>query len=363
MGLQPVNLQDNNGIRPLVVGIVSILFATAAVILRLYAHRITKQSYALDDLMIIVALVFAYGNTVDHIIGVVYGAIGLHTKGGRVTPGQLNVYLKNLIATIVLWASALAAVKLSLLLLYVRVFSTRKFRLAAYGVMPLVLGWWLSVFLEELLLCRPLAYNWNKSINGSCGNLPAAYLAAGILNLLSDVSVLVLPIPIVLNLHLPLRSRIALMATFCVGLLVCIISIIRIHAVRIYNLDDPTYSMWTIAVWSQLEPTLGIMCACVPFLRPILDLWTGRHHSRMDSHTRMTAHDGNSKAIHLANRSLDDKGLRTPNGSISTTTKAGGLLPPDLTGADTWCDVESCPVSSEGTIRVERSFIVNSGEV
>ena len=126
---------------------------------------------------------------------------------------------QNLIATIVLWASALAAVKLSLLLLYVRIFSIRKFRLAAYGVMPFVLGWWLSVLLEELLLCRPLAYNWDKSINGSCGNLSAAYLAAGILNLLSDVSVLVLPIPIVLNLHLPLRSRIALMAIFSVGLL------------------------------------------------------------------------------------------------------------------------------------------------
>ena len=54
---------------------------------------------------------FAYGNTVDHVIGmlspkllwevclimvtgVVYGAIGLHTKSGRVTPGQLNVYNK-----------------------------------------------------------------------------------------------------------------------------------------------------------------------------------------------------------------------------------------------------------------------------
>ena len=83
--------------------------------------------------------------------------------------------------------------------------------------MPLVLGWWLSVFLEELLLCRPLAYSWDKSINGSCGNLPAAYLAASILNLLTDVSVLVLPIPIVLKLHLPLRSRIALIATFCMG--------------------------------------------------------------------------------------------------------------------------------------------------
>lgn len=176
-------------------------------------------------------------------------------------------YPQNTIATIILWASALTAVKISLILLYARVFSIRNFRIAAYAAMPLVLGWWLSVFLEELLLCRPLAYNWDKTIRGSCADLPAAYLAAGILNLLSDVSVLVLPIPIVLNLHLPLRSRIALMATFCVGLLlvppltlcvfpgaespinslthklsqsVCIFSIIRIHAVKVYNLNDPT---------------------------------------------------------------------------------------------------------------------------
>ena len=129
---------------------------------------------------------------------------------------------QNLIATIMLWASALTAVKLSLLLLYARVFSIRKFCIAAYAVMPLVFGWWLSVFLEELLLCRPLAYNWDKTIRGSCADISAAYLAAGILNLLSDVSVLVLPIPIVLSLHLPLRSRIVLVATFCVGLLLVI---------------------------------------------------------------------------------------------------------------------------------------------
>lgn len=57
MGLQPVSLQDNIGVRPLVIGIVSILCATAAVILRFYSHRITETSYALDDLMIIIALV------------------------------------------------------------------------------------------------------------------------------------------------------------------------------------------------------------------------------------------------------------------------------------------------------------------
>lgn len=140
-------------------------------------------------------------------------------KDGLPNRPQKLILRQNLIATIVLWASALAAVKVSLLLLYARLFPIGSLRIAAYAVMPLVLGWWLSVLLEELLLCRPLAYNWDKTIQGKCGNLSAAYLAAGILNLLSDVSVLVLPIPIVWNLHLPLRSRIALVATFCVGLL------------------------------------------------------------------------------------------------------------------------------------------------
>ena len=84
----------------------------------------------------------------------------------------------------------------------------------------------------------------------------------------------------------------------------------------------------------------------------------------MDSHTGMTAHDGNIKAIHLTSRSLDDQGFRTPNGSHSTPTEPGGLLPPYLAGADhTRPNVERYPLPSEGMIRVERSFIVNSGEV
>ena len=57
MGLQAVNLDHNNGIRPLMVGIFSIIFATVAVGLRLYSHKLTKTSYAPDDFLIIVALV------------------------------------------------------------------------------------------------------------------------------------------------------------------------------------------------------------------------------------------------------------------------------------------------------------------
>lgn len=126
--------------------------------------------------------------------------------------------LQNLVATDVLWASARAAVKLSLLLLFARHFSIRIFRIASYAVMPLVIVWWLSVFLEELLSRRHLAYSWDQMFDGLCADLSAAYLADGILNMLWSVSVLVLPIPVVLYLHLPLQSKIVLMAMICIGL-------------------------------------------------------------------------------------------------------------------------------------------------
>ncbi len=70
--------------------------------------------------------------------------------------------------------------------------------MAAHLVMAVYVCWFVSVFLEEVLLCRPLAFNWDPNIEGGrCANRPAAYLAAGIINLLTDVMVLCLPVPMV----------------------------------------------------------------------------------------------------------------------------------------------------------------------
>jgi len=119
-----------------------------------------------------------------------------------------------------LWASALTTVKLSLLLLYVRIFVIRPFCIAAYILMAVVVVWWMSVILEEFLLCRPFAFNWDPTIQGGvCGNREAAYLAAGIINLCTDVIILCLPMPMVWRLKLPRRNKIALSIVFGVGFL------------------------------------------------------------------------------------------------------------------------------------------------
>ena len=57
------------------------------------------------------------------------------------------------------------------------------------------------VILATLLICRPLAYNWNPTINGTCGDTHKLYLSGGIVNLLLDVSIVILPMPMLWGLQ------------------------------------------------------------------------------------------------------------------------------------------------------------------
>lgn len=51
---------------------------------------------------------------------------------------------------------------------------------------------------------------------------------------------------------------------------VCIISAVRLHALLTVDYNDATYSVTTALIWSMLEPSLGIILACVPVLKNLV---------------------------------------------------------------------------------------------
>lgn len=117
-----------------------------------------------------------------------------------------------------MWSTANTAAKLSILHLYIQIFCNRTFRHIALGVMALTCCYCATVFLETFLVCRPFAYNWDKTIvGGKCGNQPTIYFSAGLMNLLLDIVILVLPMPMLWGLKMPLFKKIALTAVFGMG--------------------------------------------------------------------------------------------------------------------------------------------------
>ncbi|PWY88277.1 hypothetical protein BO70DRAFT_259365, partial [Aspergillus heteromorphus CBS 117.55] len=157
-------------------------------------------------------------------------------------------------------------------LFFSRIFGRQRFfRICTTIVMVISWLWATSVILEAFLTCRPLAYNWDITIpNGVCGNRHAAYIVAGMLNLLTDLMVMTLPLPHVWRLQLGTPKKLALCFVFCLGLLVSAISIVRLFSLIAIDFTDVTYSAQMGIMWSVLEPELAVICANMPLLKTFL---------------------------------------------------------------------------------------------
>lgn len=75
------------------------------------------------------------------------------------------------------------------------------------------------VILGSFLICQPLAFNWDQTIDGHCGSSINLWVCHGVLNIVTDLIVLLLPMPYIYSLELSLYKKLVLMATFGLGLL------------------------------------------------------------------------------------------------------------------------------------------------
>ncbi|MCJ1463900.1 hypothetical protein MMC07_002509 [Pseudocyphellaria aurata] len=128
------------------------------------------------------------------------------------------------------------------------------------------------VVLETLLLCRPLAYNWNPTIpGGHCADRPKAWLSSGIINLLLDICIIYMPLPLLWKLQMPTTKKLGITAMFGVGAVILVFTIFRIVSIRRLDPKDLTYGFVWVIYWGVLEPLLGIVNACAPTVRPAIE--------------------------------------------------------------------------------------------
>lgn len=119
-----------------------------------------------------------------------------------------------------LWAVANTFVKLSILHLYLTIFGHKKtFRRVVYVAMAIVVAFGVGAVLLGFLLCRPIAKNWNPLLPGHCGNTLGSVLATSIINVLVDLMIITLPMPMIWSLQMAPGRKIALMITFGLGLM------------------------------------------------------------------------------------------------------------------------------------------------
>ncbi|KAJ9294475.1 hypothetical protein DTO271G3_6743 [Paecilomyces variotii] len=265
---------DSNSIssKGAVVIIVTVTFSALSFLfvgLRLWARRVRRSTLTVNDFMIMAALVFQVGEMAVLILGTRLGGIGYHAS--MLSSNKLNHLMKIYMAVEPLWISSNFCARISMIHLYITTFPSRRFLVIAYTVAALVAVCWVSTIIRMCLLCTPLAYIRDKSIQGGhCIDMRASWISVSIIDLVLNVVILIIPIPMLRYLQLPGRRKMALGSVFMFGSAVCAISALRVISIARLNSADMSYSIVYHAIWSALEPCLSIITACLPVLQPIL---------------------------------------------------------------------------------------------
>ena len=113
-------------------------------------------------------------------------------------------------------------VKISILDLFLSIFSSHhRFEYIAYTLMGITAAYGVSFTIVTLAGCRPFAANWDKVSHPDykCINTSQFYVAQAALGAVLDISILLLPMPIVWNLRLATSKKVGLTILFTTGIL------------------------------------------------------------------------------------------------------------------------------------------------
>ena len=143
--------------------------------------------------------------------------LGLHVD--VVDPKTSIAMMKWLVVAEILYAWSLVWTKLSVLMLYYRVFRVKSFKLAASVVGAIVMAWGVCVTFLFIFTCIPIQKLWNPTVPGQCINQMGTWIANAASTILTDLLILLLPAPNIWKLQLKRPVKIGVCLSFGLGLL------------------------------------------------------------------------------------------------------------------------------------------------
>ncbi|KAF5709794.1 pth11-like integral membrane [Fusarium globosum] len=251
------------------------ILALIAIALRFTARNIQQTKIHWDDWVIIISMVS----------GGHYGA-GKHIWA--VDLDSLQQIYKILFGYTFLYSASCAVIKISILLFYGRIFVSTELLFS----LSMKFGYFLSISYPIVIwvtmgnVCRPLDHFWTQfaGTNGTCIDINTFFLALGIINMINDFYILLIPIPHIFRLQMSLRKRIGVAGILLLGGFVCAASVVRIHFLaELSNTNDVTRAMGPVFIWSDLEPCIAIVSACLPHLAPLRHIVRGKISSTFGS--------------------------------------------------------------------------------
>lgn len=264
----------------------TLILGSLFVIARLVCRLGIVRRFGCDDYFIVLAWFIAFGLSLSINFGV-HNGLGRHDADinpDRLTELRLCEYVFS-----ILYNPALMATKTSILVFYIRLSKNTQdvLRWGSYATLAIVNTAGIVLTFMNIFQCRPIAAAFSPTTTGRCIPLLTEFICAAPVNIITDLAILSLPIPVLTGMRLPPRQKTILVFTFALGIFVTVVDVVRVYylqqainTIHTGSSSDPSTIFgegaefaWNASLslmWSAVEVNIGITCACIPTLKPLI---------------------------------------------------------------------------------------------
>ncbi|RAK90186.1 hypothetical protein BO79DRAFT_244566 [Aspergillus costaricaensis CBS 115574] len=279
--------RENRGPEVLAACIISMFFCVLATVVRLVAQATIRRLFTPDSILIIFASILALAVS-SCTIAAVKNGLGRHEywvmKEDPHPPERTAFIFEMGYVVTVLQAAALMFNKLSILFFYQRAFNSiiRSLRYTIWALFVFCTGLGVGSTVAFICACVPPQMFWLRvypifgfeppePLHGHCEPQRLHLGVPLLLDLFSEVVMLLVPVFVLWNLQMPCRKKAAVIFTFSLGAFVTAISAVRFYySWKLENGGDLSWDDTDSYMWNSVQLCWGVVTACIPASAPLL---------------------------------------------------------------------------------------------
>ncbi|MCJ1400967.1 hypothetical protein MMC11_004178 [Xylographa trunciseda] len=269
-GIQP-NFADPLTRVPVIlgVGIAFIILAVLCFSVRIYTKLVLAKNWKWDDLTCSLGFMCSIVYFVAVVMGCINGAAGRHIWDVFLDKTVNNSSLYQSYITTIMVTPALGLIKSSLFIQYYFLFRPlRWIRICVWIGATVSAIFYITVTITAFVMNSPwpgesflddiLSWHYLEFAQFS--------IPTGVIGMLVDWYLLILPIPAVLTLNVSMAKKFGILIIFMTGGLAAIASTVSLYY-RIQlqdNFSDPTWGIGYVLLWAQIEMFAGVAASSMP---------------------------------------------------------------------------------------------------
>ncbi|KAI0185626.1 hypothetical protein EV127DRAFT_485066 [Xylaria flabelliformis] len=222
--LKPPDGEQPNFVNPysthhglIIAASISLFVCVLSAAIRVYVRALLLRQFDLTDGALLISLAFMI---VFAGLSISTGTYGQGSHQWNVTVASLMKLLEILNILEIFYALVTLFAKYVVLRQIETLFYHHRRDSLGYKVLWALIwaniAYYIALAFSFIFACVPREKIWNPDVEGHCVNTNASIISAGLINVLSDVTILLLPITAILGLNLPAKAKIGALAVFAV---------------------------------------------------------------------------------------------------------------------------------------------------